>query len=122
MDNPQAAVLSECLGEAIENVLMKGKSPTPVLHSIDNRGSHFYLAMYWAQHLSAQTKDLELAKSFASLAEELTNAESDIISDLTEIQGSPINLNGYFFPSDDVVQKIMRPSQTFNQIFAVFVA
>ena len=71
MDNPQAAVLSECLGEAIENVLMKGKSPTPVLHTIDNRGSHFYLAMYWAQHLASQSKDLELAESFASLAEEL---------------------------------------------------
>ena len=67
MDNPQAAVLSECLGEAIENVLMKGKSPTPALHTIDNRGSHFYLAMYWAQHLAAQSKDTELAESFASL-------------------------------------------------------
>ena len=122
MDNPQSAVLSECLGEAIENVLMKGKSPTPALHTIDNRGSHFYLAMYWAQHLASQSKDTELAESFASLARSLTNSESDIMDDLSGVQGSPINLQGYFFPSDDVVRDIMRPSETFNQILADFIA
>ena len=122
MGNSQAAVLSECLGEAIENVLMKGKSPTPALHTIDNRGSHFYLAMYWAQHLASQSQDIELAESFASLAEALTNAESDIMADLSGVQGSSVDLQGYFFPADEVVQAIMRPSQTFNQILAEFVA
>ena len=122
MDNPKAAVLSECLGEAIENVLMKGKSPTPALHTIDNRGSHFYLAMYWAQHLASQSKDIELASSFASLAEALTSSESDIMNDLSGVQGSPINLQGYFFPSDDVVRAVMRPSETFNQILTEFIA
>ena len=122
MNNPQAAVLSECLGEAIENVLMKGKSPTPELHTIDNRGSHFYLAMYWAHQLASQSQDVELASSFAPLAEALTNSESDIMSDLSGVQGAPIHLQGYFFPSDDVVRSIMRPSQTFNQILADFTA
>ena len=122
MDNPQAGLLSECLGKAIENVLMKGKSPTPALHTIDNRGSHFYLAMYWAQHLTSQNEDAELANSFASLAEALTNSESNIMADLSAVQGSPINLQGYFFPSDEVVREIMRPSQIFNQILAEFTA
>ena len=121
MDNPQAAVLSKCLGDAIEDVLMKGKSPTPALHTIDNRGSHFYLAMYWAQHLASQSNDIELAGRFASLAESLTNAESDIMSDLSGIQGSSVDLQGYFFPADEVVHAIMRPSQKFNQILADFV-
>ena len=122
MNNPQAGVLSECLGKAIENVLMKGKSPTPVLHTIDNRGSHFYLAMYWAQHLASQNHDAELAKRFAPLAEALTSSESDIMTDLSEVQGSPVNLHGYFFPSDAVVQEIMRPSKKFNQILTEFIA
>ena len=120
MNNAQAAVLSECLGAAIEDVLMKGKSPTPALHTIDNRGSHFYLAMYWAQHLAAQTQDAELAGVFASLSAALTNAETAIMEDFSGIQGSSIDLQGYFFPADEVVHAIMRPSQTFNQILADF--
>ena len=78
--------------------------------------------MYWAQHLASQSQDIELAESFASLAEALTNAESDIMADLSGVQGSPVDLQGYFFPADEVVQEIMRPSQTFNQILAEFVA
>ena len=77
--------------------------------------------MYWAQHLAAQSKDTELAESFASLAEALTNAELDIMSDLSAVQGASIDLQGYFFPADEVVQAIMRPSETFNQILAAFV-
>ena len=77
--------------------------------------------MYWAQHLASQSSDVELAGRFASLAESLTNAESDIMSDLSGIQGSSVDLQGYFFPADEVVRAIMRPSQKFNQILADFV-
>lgn len=120
MKNTQAMVLSKCLGGSIEDVLMKGKSPTPALHTIDNRGSHFYLALYWAQKLAAQTEDTELSRIFTPLAEQLTNKESQIISDLDAVQGSTVDLQGYFFPAEEVVTNIMRPSQTFNQILAEF--
>lgn len=120
MSNTQAMVLSECLGRAIEDVLMKGKSPTPALHTIDNRGSHFYLAMYWSQKMAAQTQDVELARIFKPLAEKLTSAESQIVSDLDAVQGSTVDLQGYFFPTDEVVTSIMRPSTTFNQILSDF--
>jgi isocitrate dehydrogenase len=120
MSNTQAMVLSECLGRAIEDVLMKGKSPTPALHTIDNRGSHFYLAMYWSQKMAVQTQDVELARIFKPLAEKLTSAESQIVSDLDAVQGSTVDLQGYFFPTDEVVTSIMRPSTTFNQILADF--
>ena len=120
MSNTQAMVLSECLGHAIEDVLMKGKSPTPALHTIDNRGSHFYLAMYWSQKMAVQTQDVELARIFKPLAEKLTSAESQIVSDLDAVQGSTVDLQGYFFPTDEVLTSIMRPSTTFNQILADF--
>ena len=120
MKNTQAMVLSKCLGGSIEDVLMKGKSPTPALHTIDNRGSHFYLAMYWAQKLATQTEDVELARIFTPLAEQLTNEESQIVSDLDAVQGSTVDLQGYFFPAEDVVTNIMCPSETFNQILAEF--
>ena len=120
MNNQQAQVLSECLGEAIEDVLMKGKSPTPALHSMDNRGSHFYLAMFWAQKLAAQTTDAELADRFAPLATQLTEAEESIMADLDAVQGSSVDLQGYFFPTDEVLTSIMRPSSTFNDILANF--
>ncbi len=120
MNNQQAQVLSECLGEAIEDVLMKGKSPTPALHSMDNRGSHFYLAMFWAQKLAAQTTDSELAERFAPLATQLTEAEETIMADLDAVQGSSVDLQGYFFPTDEVLTSIMRPSSTFNDILANF--
>jgi len=120
MNNQQAQVLSECLGEAIEDVLMKGKSPTPALHSMDNRGSHFYLAMFWAQKLAAQTTDAELAERFAPLATQLTEAEETIMADLDAVQGASVDLQGYFFPTDEVLTSIMRPSSTFNDILANF--
>ncbi len=120
MDNNKAMVLSECLGDAIEDVLMKGKSPTPALHSMDNRGSHFYLAMYWAQKVATQTADAELATTFAPLAERLTHNEDKIMADLSGVQGTAVDLQGYFFPADDVVSSIMRPSTTFNAILSDF--
>jgi isocitrate dehydrogenase len=120
MNNTQAGVLSECLGEAIESVLMKGKSPTPALHTIDNRGSHFYLAMYWAQQLANQSVDTELADIFTPLAENLTSSETEIMSELSGVQGASVDLQGYFFPADEVVESIMRPSQKFNQILTDF--
>ena len=120
MNNAQAMVLSECLGGAIEDVLMKGKSPTPALHTIDNRGSHFYLALYWAQKLAAQKSDVELATIFTPLAEQLTRSEAGIISDLDAVQGASVDLKGYFYPADQVLTSIMRPSVTFNNILEDF--
>jgi isocitrate dehydrogenase len=76
--------------------------------------------MYWAQKLATQTEDVELARIFTPLAEQLTNEESQIVSDLDAVQGSTVDLQGYFFPAEDVVTNIMCPSETFNQILAEF--
>ena len=78
------------------------------------------MAMYWSQKMAVQTQDVELARIFKPLAEKLTSAESQIVSDLDAVQGSTVDLQGYFFPTDEVVTSIMRPSTTFNQILADF--
>ena len=118
MNNPQASVF-QSVWENHRKCVDEREISTPTLHTIDNR---FYLSSHvLGTTFGVQSKDTELAESFASLAEALTNAELDIMSDLNGIQGSSIDLQGYFFPADEVVQAIMRPSETFNQILAAFV-
>ncbi len=114
--NNKAQVLSETLDAATGKFLDNDKSPARKLGAIDNRGSHFYLALYWAQELAAQDQDTELQAAFSELAKELTEKESTIIDELISVQGSPVDINGYYQPSEELKSKAMRPSATFNQL------
>ncbi len=114
--NSKAQVLAETLDEATTRLLMTGKSPKRKVNELDNRGSHFYLAMYWAQELAAQTKDGDLAAHFSPIAEELAANEEKIVQELNSVQGQPIDIGGYYHPSDELAAKAMRPSDTFNAL------
>ena len=109
---------AETLDLATEKVLENGKSPSRKVNEIDNRGSHFYLALYWAQALAEQTKDSELQSVFAPVAEELLEKEPLIAEELMRAQGRPVDIGGYYVPDEDLKAKAMRPSQTFNAILA----
>ena len=113
-NNPKALVLAETLDEATEKFLANDKSPARRVGQIDNRGSHFYLALYWAQALANQTKDVELANQFAPLAKALTENEAKINEELIGAQGKVQNIGGYYFPSDELASKALRPSSTLN--------
>ncbi len=115
-DNPRAAVLAAALDRATEKVLTEGRSPARRLGQIDNRGSHFYLALYWAQELAAQGEDAEVAATFAPVAEALSADEQQIAQELLDAQGSPADVGGYYHPDDELAAKVMRPSATFNQV------
>lgn len=110
------AVLSQTLGKATEGVLLNNKSPARKVKQIDNRGSHFYLALYWAQALAEQTEDPELSAHFAPIAKALTEKEQQIVNEMLDAQGSAIDLQGYYNPPEEVLYKYMRPSATFNTI------
>jgi isocitrate dehydrogenase len=110
-DNPQAAILGRTLDEATGKLLEEGKSPSRRVNEIDNRGSHFYLALYWAQALAA---DPELGETFAPLAERLAADEETIVGELNGVQGVAVDLGGYYFVDRDKTDAIMRPSETFN--------
>ncbi len=99
---------------ATGRLLEENKSPSRKVGEIDNRGSHFYLALYWARELAHQADDPELAERFAVLAERLAAEEETIVSELTEVQGSPVELGGYYRPDPDKASAAMRPSATFN--------
>lgn len=115
-DNPKAQVLADTLDEAIAKFLDENKSPARKLGSIDNRGSHYYLALYWAEALAAQSADAELASRFAPIAEQLRSNEEKINSELIGAQGQPVDLDGYFRPDDEKAAAAMRPSTTLNAI------
>lgn len=115
-NNAKARVLAETLDQATGQFLDTNKSPGRKVHEIDIRGSHFYLAMYWAQALAKQTKDTDLQAGFTKVAEALTANESKIIAELDATQGSPVKLNGYYKPERELELKAMRPSATFNAI------
>ncbi|AEF54016.1 NADP-dependent isocitrate dehydrogenase [Marinomonas posidonica] len=117
-NNEKAKVLANCLDKATGKLLDTNKSPSRKTGEIDNRGSHFYLAMYWAQELAAQSDNAELAAKFAPLAKALTENEATIVAELAEVQGKAANLTGYYHMNLDEVAKIMRPSATFNQALA----
>ena len=112
--NEKAAVLSRTLDDATSKFLDTDKSPTRRLGGIDNRGSHFYLAMYWAQELAQQNDDAELKATFAPLAEALASNENKIVEELIAVQGNPADIGGYYFMNDALAGTIMRPSNTLN--------
>jgi isocitrate dehydrogenase len=117
-NNFKALILADTLDEANDAFLKNDKSPARKVGQIDNRGSHFYLAMYWAQALAKQTKDVELQKEFTQIAKELTENEAKINEELIAAQGKPQNIGGYYQPNPELTSKAMRPSATLNAILA----
>jgi len=116
--NKGAQILADALDKANAKFLDNDKSPARKIGQIDNRGSHFYLGMYWAEALAAQDKNAELAQRFGKLAEFLTANEDKIVQELNGVQGSPVEIGGYYQPNADLVSKAMRPSATLNQALA----
>ncbi len=116
--NAKAQVLAEALDTAIAQFLDNNRNPARKVGEIDNRGSHFYLALYWAQALAAQTKDKELAARFKPLAEKLTANEAKINAELIAAQGKPVDMGGYYLPDDNKTSAAMRPSKTLNDALA----
>ena len=115
-DNPKAQILADTLDEATGKLLDNGKSPSRKAGELDNRGSHFYLAMYWAEALANQSLDMQLQDEFKKLANVLKTNESVINDELIKVQGKPVSLGGYYEPNETLVDKAMRPSATFNAI------
>ncbi len=117
-DNPHAVILGQTLDRATGTFLNENKNPARRVGSIDNRGSHYYLALYWAQELARQDDDPELAARFTDLATRLAEAEQTINDELIAVQGSPVDLGGYYRPDDEKATAVMRPSRTFNETLA----
>ncbi|MGO1899539.1 MAG: NADP-dependent isocitrate dehydrogenase [Brachybacterium sp.] len=115
-DNARARVLADALDRATGTLLNEGRSPQRKLGSIDNRGSHFYLAMYWAQELAQQSEDTELAAAFGPIAKDLVDGEQTIAEELLAVQGKPADIGGYYRPDLEKIAAVMRPSATFNRI------
>lgn len=115
-NNSKAAVLSKTLDAATATFLNEDKSPTRKIGGIDNRGSHFYLALYWAQELAKQTDDQELSAQFSPVAATLTENESTIVSELNAVQGTKVDIGGYYFMNDEKASRAMRPSATLNAV------
>ena len=116
--NEQAKIVAKALDAATGKLLDNSKGPSPKTGQLDNRGSQFYLAMYWAQELAAQTEDKELAAQFAPLAKQLTDNEKKIVDELNAVQGKPVDIGGYYMPDQAKLAAIMRPSATFNAALA----
>jgi isocitrate dehydrogenase len=114
-DNPRARVLGDTLDRATGGVLEHNRSPRRGVGELDNRGSHFYLALYWARELTGQTDDPDLAERFTPLAERLEADEEAIVVELAEVQGSAVELGGYYHPDPEKAAAAMRPSATFNK-------
>ena len=115
-NNPKAQILGDALDTATEKFLLNDKSPSRKVMELDTRGSHFYLAMYWAEALANQNKNMALKNTFSKVAEELKGHESKIVQELREAQGSPQNIGGYYLPDTQLVTYAMRPSVAFNDI------
>jgi isocitrate dehydrogenase len=114
----RAKVLGVTLDEATAKLLETNKSPARKVGQLDNRGSHFYIALYWAQALAAQNKDPELKSRFAPLAKQLADNESKIVEELGAVQGRPVDIGGYYLPDPQMSSSAMRPSSTLNEILA----
>mgnify|MGYP001254715105 FL=1 len=115
-NNPQAILLSETLDIATEKLLANNRGPSRKVNELDNRGSHFYLALYWAEALSLQDKNENLKEQFQSIYNKLKENESNIVNELNTAQGKSIDINGYYLPNDELTAKQMRASKTFNAI------
>jgi isocitrate dehydrogenase len=115
-NNPKAKVLANTLDIAIENLLKRGKSPKRKVGELDNRGSHFYLAMYWADELAEQEIDLDFKSTFENVAKEMRDNEIKILEELNYSQGISNDIKGYYNPSSELLFSLMRPSKIFNNI------
>ena len=118
--NRSAEILGTALDSATSRLLDEGKSPSRKVKELDNRGSHFYIAMWWAQAMAEQTQDRELAQLFEPLANELAAAQDTILQDLLDCQGQPMDIGGYYYPDPALAASSMRPSATFNNIISQF--
>ncbi len=114
--NTKAQVLADCLDRATGQFLDNNRSPSRKVNELDNRGSHFYLCLYWAQEVAKQSDDPELANKFANAAKALTENEAKIVAELNDVQGVAVDLEGYYMPNDDLASKAMRPSTTLNSV------
>jgi len=115
-NNNTAQILADTLDRATGSVLNENRSPSRKVNELDNRGSHFFLALYWAQELAKQTDDAALAAKFAPIAEALTSKQAEIVDELNAVQGKPVDIGGYYMPDDAKTIAAMRPSATFNKI------
>jgi isocitrate dehydrogenase len=115
-NNPKALLLAETLSNATSHFLERDKSPQREVGGLDNRGSHFYLCLYWAQELARQDKDADLKAIFSQMKEDLTSSRDDIVQEFAKAQGKSVELYGYYHPDDYVAAKVMRPSPSFNKI------
>ncbi|WP_285249343.1 NADP-dependent isocitrate dehydrogenase [Pseudarthrobacter sp. efr-133-R2A-89] len=116
--NARAQVLADTLDRATGTFLLENKSPSRRAGELDNRGSHYFLARYWAEELAKQTSDADLAAAFSSVANELSSNEETIVGELAEVQGSPVDIGGYYRPEDAKASAVMRPSATLNKVIA----
>jgi len=116
--NSKATIFSKTLDQAIENFMQNNKSPSRIVYEIDNRGSHFYLAYYWAKALAEQREDREISRRFIEIAKTLNDKENQIINELNKAQGRSIELGGYFNPNAKKVSNVMRPSAVFNNLLS----
>ena len=121
-DNLAARMLGDTLDAATEQVLLNRKSPSRKVDELDNRGSHFYLAMYWAKALADQVDNDEVAAKFAPLAAALAEHETVIVEELNAVQGQPMDIGGYYAPNEELAVAAMRPSQTLNSLLSDFIA
>jgi isocitrate dehydrogenase len=117
-DNSKAKILADTLNLAIGVFLDENKSPSRKVNELDNRGSHFYLSLYWAEALANQTDDKDLQSQFSGLALNLREKEMIIVEELNSAQGDPVDLGGYYFPDENKASQSMRPSQTLNKLLA----
>ena len=117
-NNPKAQILADTLDDATGKLLDNGKSPSRKAGELDNRGSHFYLALYWAEALANQSKNSDLKEEFSLMAKQLANNESVIVNELIQIQGKPVNIGGYYEPNEKLINNAMRPSKTLNSILS----
>jgi len=115
-NNPKAKILGEALDDATDKLLENKKGPSRLAGELDNRGSHFYLAMYWAQKLANQNKDEALKAEFIPIAKQLVDNEDKIVNEFNSIQGKPVDIGGYYEPNEELINQAMRPSKTFNSI------
>ncbi|TQJ35701.1 NADP-dependent isocitrate dehydrogenase [Arthrobacter sp. SLBN-122] len=116
--NARAQVLADTLDRATGTFLLENKSPSRRVGELDNRGSHYFLARYWAEELAKQTDDADLAAAFSSVANELSSKEEAIVGELAKVQGSPVDIGGYYRPEDAKASAVMRPSATLNEVIA----
>ena len=119
-NNERAKLLAKTLDQATGQLLNNHKSPSRRTGELDNRGSHFYLALYWAEALAAQDEDAELKAQFAQLAKQLTENEQKILAELSQVQGKAADIGGYYAADPAKISAVMRPSETFNAALSDF--